>query len=120
GEPEEPRIGIESEIAAGHDRFGAVVGATQLCADARLQFLDLEGLGEVVVSARIEAAHAPVEAGIGGEHDHRHRISATAQVLQHVEPTASRKRKIEDDQRMLAESKRMLGILAVMDDVYGI
>ncbi len=47
-------------------------GAPQNRADAQQQFARLEGLGEIVVDADLEAAHAIGGLGARGEHDDRH------------------------------------------------
>jgi hypothetical protein len=51
---------------------------------ARLQFIQFEGLDQVVVDASVEPGHPVAERVARGQHDHRRRILARSQLAQHV------------------------------------
>ena len=53
---------------------------------ARQQFLHMEGFGEVVVRASVDACHFFVPVVAGGEDQHRHAAPAITPALQHRKP----------------------------------
>ena len=64
-------------------------GAAQHGAHAGQQLAQREGLGDVVVGAELEAAHAVDLLAPRGEHDHRHVHAATAELAAHVPARSS-------------------------------
>ena len=54
-------------------------GAAREGAEAGQQFLEVEGLGEVIVGAAIEAGHAVVHGAAGGQHEDGRAKSGGAQ-----------------------------------------
>ncbi len=71
---------VEPQIAGGDARPGLATAPPQQGTDARDQLLDVEGLAEVVVGARLEAGHALVPRVAGGEHDDGTALPASASV----------------------------------------
>ena len=52
---------------------------------AGLELAQVEGLGQVVVGTHVQAQHPVRHVGAGGEDQHRHRVAAFAQRLQHAQ-----------------------------------
>ena len=89
-------------------RHGATGLATQHRADARAQFVQVEGLDQIVVGAGIEAGDAVAGAVAGGEHDHRGGVAASAQPAQHVQAVALRQTQVEQHQIEALAGQRAL------------
>ena len=67
----------------------------------------LEGLGDVVVGADLEARHPVDDVVASGEHDDRGPPTGGAELAQDVEPRAPGKHDVEDDQvRLVLERRR--------------
>ena len=81
------RTEIDFEAAKAQHLVGRGFGlrAAQQGLHAGQQFARLEGLGQVVVGARIQAAHAVVHAVQAGENQHRHARIGGAQAAQHFQ-----------------------------------
>lgn len=47
-------IAVVTQVAAAGDRVGRAAGAPQQTAQARLEFLDVEGLGQVVIGSQVQ------------------------------------------------------------------
>ena len=83
-------------------------------AHARLEHLEFERLGEVIIGARIEAGHQVLDAVQGRENEHRHGGLAQPEALEHLEPRALGQPDVEDEQVEIVGLKRCLGLLAVL------
>ena len=68
----------------------------QQCAYARHQFLHTKGLGDVIISARIECGDLFRLASTHGQHDHRH-LRPLAQFAQQLDAVAVGQTEIQDD-----------------------
>ena len=64
--------------------------ASRARADGLDHLLDLEGLGDVVVGALLHGLDGAPDAGVGGDHDHRHARQGLAQPAQHLDPRTGR------------------------------
>ncbi|ENN84081.1 hypothetical protein RHSP_79045 [Rhizobium freirei PRF 81] len=111
------RPAVEHQVADGDFRSGPVVAAAHGGAYAGFQLGDLEGLGEIIVGAAVEACDAAIEAGIGCQDDDRHLVAALAQALQYRQSVHFRQRQIEDDDGIGRDFQHVLGVLAVIGDV---
>ena len=69
--------------------------AAQQRADARGELVQIEGLDEVVVGARIQALHAIGDRIACGDDEHRQRLTARAQRLQQLQAVAPGQPQIE-------------------------
>ena len=86
-------------------------------AHARFQFLERERLGEVIVGAEVEAAHAGFDAVLRGEDQHGQLAAAPAQALQHLEAVHPGKADVEDQQVEFEARDRAIGLGAGRDAV---
>lgn len=102
---------IEGEAAEPHGPARHVAGAAQHGAQPRQQFLDGEGLGQIVVRPGIEAGDAVGDLAAGGEQDHRHAprtLGAGAQLRQQAETVAIRQLAVEQHGVMDAVGQGLL------------
>ena len=77
---------------------GAAHAATAECAHARLELLQAEGLGHVVVSAIVQTLDALFNAVGRREYQHRHGRAAGPQALEHLQPVHARQAQVQDQQ----------------------
>ncbi|AOJ76032.1 hypothetical protein WJ35_13830 [Burkholderia ubonensis] len=111
---------VERERAVPHDGRAAARAAPGQRAHARLEFVERERLGHVVVGAEVEALHALVDAVGGGQDQHGEVGIACAQALQDVEPGQLRQAEIEDQQVERLHRQGRVGLDAVLHVVDGI
>ena len=104
-------VGQRADLDAGR-LTGAATGQRP---HARFQFRQGEGLGQVVVGAGIEAAHAILDAVLRGQDQHRHGALARAQAAQHVDTGELGQAEIENQQIVHLRQQRRVGILAIVD-----
>ena len=78
-------------------RGGAAARAAQDRGDAQQQFLGLVGLGEIVVDAGLETAHAVGRLGARGQHQDRN-VGGLAQACGEVEAVLARHHHVEHDE----------------------
>ena len=79
----------------------------------RLQFREIEGLGQVVVGPGVEAGHAVVQAVQRGEHQHRHRHAGGAGATQHGEAVHHRQAQVQDGEFVRLLQQQVFGHGAV-------
>ena len=94
--------------------------AAQQSADARQHFLHVEGLGDIVVGAGIEALHLVAPAVARGEDEHRHLAVGAAPFLEHADAVDHRQAEIEHDRVIgfgLAEIVAFLAVLGAVDHI---
>ena len=72
--------------------------ATAECTHARLELLQAEGLGHVVVGPVVQALDALFNAVGGGEDQHRHGRAARPQAFEHLQPVHARQAQVQDQQ----------------------
>ena len=65
---------------------------------ARDENRQLEGLGQIVVGARLKSPQHVLGTAAGGEHQHRHELPGAPQLGRHVEPVDAWQHHIEDDE----------------------
>ena len=72
-----------------------------------LQLGQVEGLGQIVVGAGIQALHPIVRIAAGCQHQHRHVVAPLAQPLQDLESRQPRQGQVEDDdvERVLLQGR---------------
>ncbi len=100
---------VVRERAVLDERRLAGRAAARERAHARLQLLERERLGEIVVGAEVEAAHAVLDAVLRGEDQHRQFAAPAAQALQHFEPAHLRQAEVEDQQVEFEARDRAIG-----------
>ncbi|MDR9158743.1 hypothetical protein FEP45_03792 [Burkholderia multivorans] len=105
---------VERERAVPHDGRAAAGAAPRQRAHARLELVQRERLGHVVVGAEIEPFHALVDAVGGGQDQDREIGIARAQALQHVEPGHFGQAEIEDQQVESLHRQRGIGLDAAL------
>lgn len=108
---------IEREIAMPHERFAPARVTADQRAHAGAEFVEIERLDEIIVRAGVETFHA-IRDGIACRDDqHRQRVRAGAQRLQHVEAVALGQAEVEQHQVVgLAADGRERG-LAVLHPI---
>src|SRR5260221_5573394 len=84
----------------------------QLRAYPGQQFLQAEGLGQVVIGTEVEPLDPVLHAVPGAQYQHRLLESGPAPFTQQIEPVAIRKSKIEDDQIEIVFTERIARLCA--------
>ena len=82
--------------------------------DPREQFPECERLGQVVAGAQVEAGDHVIRLGQGREHDHRQRLVALADRLEHLQPTELGEEDVEQDQREVLRACQRQTLIAVV------
>ena len=98
----------------------AGVAAPQQGPHPGLQFGQIEGLGQVVVGALVQPAHAVGQGVERGEHQHRHLQLALTQPAQHLQAAQARQADVQDDQVVGLHHQRIVGLLSGVHRVHGI
>src|SRR3712207_6827666 len=94
--PDLMRRGVHLQVSYAQDLL--TIGAPYESPDAGCELLDVEGFGEVVVGAVVEAVDL-VQCGVaGGEHYHRHPVAPTSEFLQHSHAVEAGQHDIQYDQ----------------------
>ena len=117
------RLGVEPQRPALDLALGVAGGAPHLRAHAGEQLLHMEGLGEIVVGARIHAGDLVAPAVAGREDDHRHLAVGAAPLLEDGDAVHFRQADIEDDEVVrlgLAEEEAFLAVHRGIDRIAGI
>ena len=100
---------------------GRVAGAAPgQCAHPGKELGQGEGLGQVIVGAGVEAAHAIFHAVLGGEDQHRGRHLAPAQALEYLDARQPGQAKVEQQQIVGLRKQRGVGIGAIIHMIDGI
>jgi hypothetical protein len=109
---------VETQVTDFERRLARDVGtATQQRIDARGHFLGCERLGEVVVAARAQAAHARVDVAERGNHQHRRAHARAAQFGDEFEPVHAGQHAVERD-RVVAAGERTFEARASVADAF--
>ena len=114
---------VEPHGAAVELAFGVAGGAAQQRAHARQHLLEVEGLGDVVVGAGVEALHLVAPAVARGEHQHRHGAPGAPPGFQHRDAVHLRQADVEDHRVIglgLAEVMALLAVEGAIDDIAGV
>ena len=94
-------VGIDLQAAEGWRQarlpFGAASawGAPRQRTHARFQFVQVEGLGQVVVGAGVQAQDAVADRAARGEDQHRRRQPGGARLGQHLQPVQAGQAQVE-------------------------
>src|SRR3989441_9515114 len=99
------------------DRRTAGHAAACKRAHARFKLCQIEWLGEVVVGARVEAAHAIAHRVEPGEDQHRQARLASAQALEDVETRSLRQTEVENQQVKRVGGESAIGLHAVFHPI---
>ena len=111
---------VIGEVAVAHQWGGTCMTTTRQGAYPRLQLIQRERLGEVVVRAKIETTHAILNAVQGSENQHWHLGFAHTQSLQDFQPAHLGQAEIQDNQIKLAICGRPISVLASIDAIHGV
>ena len=115
--------GVEPHRSAGQFGLGMAGGAAQQRADPGQHFLEMKGLGDVVVGAGVEALHLVAPAVARGEDQHRHRAAVAAPGLQHRDAVHLRQADVEHDGVIglgVAEEVPLLAVEGAVDHIAGV
>ncbi len=111
--------GVKTEIGDAQDG-GAVVGAAPgEGADAGEQLLQLEGFGQIIVGAGVEALDAFVDFAAGGEEQDGSELAAVAQLAEDAEAIAAGEHDVEDQAVKGGGRKERGDVVAVVAEVHG-
>jgi NADPH-dependent 2,4-dienoyl-CoA reductase/sulfur reductase-like enzyme len=120
------RRAVDGDLARGRvqaqvadfDGGRRVLGlAAHIGAHAREQFAHVEGFGDVVIGAEIEALDLLAPAVAGREDQHRHGAPVLAPRLQHREPVNLRQAEVEDGQIVRLGLAKELAVLAIVGGI---
>ena len=100
--------------------IGLAVGAAQQRLDAQVQFFGVEGFGQVIVGAGLEAFDALGPGTARGEDQHRRRQAGGAPLRQHVKPRQTRQAEVEDDQVIGFAAALIHRVATVGQPVHGV
>ena len=92
-----PGARVEPHRPAGEFALGVAGRAAQQRAHARQHLLEMEGLGDVIVGAGVEALHLVAPAVARGQHQHRHGAPGAPPGFQHRNAVHFRQADVEDD-----------------------
>ena len=92
-------------------------GAAHQRADAGQHFFHVEGLGDIVVGAGIDALHLVAPAVARGQQQHRHGLAGAAPFLEHRQPVHLRQADIEHHRVVGFGVAEEVAFLAVERDV---
>ena len=118
-----PGARIEPHRSADEFAFGVADRAAQQRAHARQHFLEMEGLGDIIVGAGVEALHLVAPAVARGEHQHRHGAPGAPPGFQHRDAVHFRQADVEDDGVVglgIAQIMALLAVEGAVDDVAGV
>ena len=111
------RCRIERKFAVFDERRGALCTPAHQRAETRREFVEVEGLDEVIVGARVESAHAIGNRVARGDHQHRHGEAALAQRGEQFETGFPGQAQVEQHQFVHRVGQREFGRAAVLDPV---
>ena len=114
---------IEPHRPAHELALGVADRAAQQRAHARQHFLEMEGLGHVIVGAGVEALHLVAPAVARGQHEHRHGAPIAPPGFQHRDAIHLWQADVEDDGVVGLELAQIMAFLAVegaIDDIAGV
>ena len=89
--------GVEPHRPAIEFAFGVAGRAAQERAHTGQHFLQMKGLGDIIVGARIEALHLVAPAIARREHEHRHGAAGAAPGFQHRDAVHLRQADVENN-----------------------
>jgi len=111
---DDARRSVPPQAAAAH-AAGGVLPAHQR-AQPRLELVQVEGLGQIVVGTGVEARDPVADRAPGRQHEHRRVIAAAAQPRQHGEAVDAGDRQVEHDHvehRPLQHAQRVQAVVAL-------
>jgi len=113
------RGGVERKVA--HDDLGRAEfpGSAQQSAEPGEQLAKLEGLREVVVSARIESSDAVLDSITGGKHEHGHALAESANGAADVKTILAGNHDVQDDEVVIVDFNLIQGFRAGGGDIHG-
>ena len=114
------RGGVDDEVADLQRARAAARDAAHERAQPRKQLAEVEGLGQVVVGADVEAADAVADLSARGEHEDRRPALALAQRAADLEAVAAGEHHVEDDGVVVPHRRLHQRGVAVADDVDGV
>ena len=92
-----PGAGVEPDRANGQIARGVAGGAAQQSPQARQHFLHMEGFGDIVVGAGVDALDLVAPSIAGGQDQDGHRASALAPGFEDRDPVAFGQADVEHD-----------------------
>ena len=108
------------DLYLGGDDTG---GPAQQRAQPRQQFFGIEGLGQIIVGARVEAGHLVAPAVAGGQDQHGKSLAGLAPFLQHGDAVHLGQAQIQDHRIVrfgIAQEIAFLAIQGAVDHIAGI
>ena len=112
--------GVQGEVGDAQHLRPQAGGAPQQGAQAGQQFLEVEGLGEVVVGAGIQAFHAVVHGAARGQHEDGGAKARAAKFPADGVAVLHRQHDVENHDVVLVDGGLVQGLFAVAGDIDGI
>ncbi|MNF86512.1 hypothetical protein D3C84_689510 [compost metagenome] len=111
------------QVQAGRFQPGLVgqaMGAAEQRLDAQSELFGMEGLGQVIVGAGLEAIDALGPGAARGEDQHRRRQAAGAPLLEHLEPRLAGQAEVENDQVVGFAGPLVQCVTAIGQPIHGV
>ena len=89
----------------------------QQCSHSRQQLRKVKGFAQIVVGPSVEPLHPVLDRVTGGKHQHRHRRTASSQVLADLDSVAPRQHYIQNDEVVIVDAGLVECGLSVARDV---
>ncbi len=111
---------IQDKIGNGYFGGAQLTGTAEQRAQAREQFAEFKRLGEVIVSAVIEACDAVFHGVARGQHQNGHALPRFSQLAANFKTVATGNHHIEDHQVVRIDRHLIKRIVAGIGDIHGI
>ena len=115
--------GVEADRAAGEFALGVAGGAAQQRAHPRQHFLEVKGLGNIIVGTGVKTLHLVAPAIARGKDQNRHGATGAPPGFQYRNAVHLRQTDVEDDGVIglaLAEIVTFLAVEGAVDNIAGI
>ena len=113
-----PRQQIDREIADGEARrLGRPRGAPDERLDAREELCERERFGQIVVAARLQAAHAVVDGALRAEDEHRRSHAARAQAIDERQAVECRQHDVDNRGVVRMARRHFESAIAIRGDI---
>jgi hypothetical protein len=111
---------VHHEVADAELRGQQLGQPSEQCAQSRVQLLERERLGEIVVRAGIEAGNAVRHPVPRGQHENGHAHAAPAEIAAHRETVPLRQSHVEHQRVVLVHRGEVERAVSLCADVHGI
>ena len=114
------RLGVKRQLGAGQDHVALRKAAQRQAADARRELIEVKGLGEIVVRARIEPRHLIGDLAARRQDQHPGVAVTLAQRPEHRHTVLAGEVQIQHDQIKALDGEHLRGALSVIAAVHAV